>query len=104
MGVLRWQTSCCEIDKLASDGVEVMSNRNLGNAYAGLDIGGRIALARLNLLWEGLFPAEQARTVHLLVERVAISPTGADIRLRLDGLASLMRDLNPVGVERRRAA
>ena len=40
-----------------------------------------------------LFPAEQARIVRLLVERVEISPTGADIKLRLDGLASLMRDL-----------
>ena len=62
------------------------------------------ALERLDPLWEELFPAEQARIVRLLVERVDISPIGADIRLRLDGLASLMRDLNPGGVERRRAA
>ena len=51
-----------------------------------------------------MFPAEQARIVRLLVERVDVSPTGADIRLRLEGLASLMRDLNPGGVESRRAA
>ena len=64
----------------------------------------REALERLDPLWDELFPAEQARIVRLLVERVEISPTGADIRLRLDGLASLMRDLNPGGIERRRAA
>ena len=60
----------------------------------------REALERLDPLWDELFPAEQARIVRLLVERVEISPTGADIRLRLEGLASLMRDLRPVGLER----
>ncbi len=64
----------------------------------------RDALERLDPLWEELFPAEQARIVRLLVERVEISPTGADIRLRLEGLACLMRDLNPGGFEGRRAA
>jgi hypothetical protein len=64
----------------------------------------REALERLDPLWEELFPAEQARIVRLLVERVDVSPTGADIRLRLEGLASLMRDLQPGDIERRRAA
>ena len=64
----------------------------------------RDALERLDPLWEELFPAEQARIVRLLVERVEISPTGADIRLRLDGLASLVRDLNSGTIDRRRAA
>ena len=64
----------------------------------------RDALERLDPLWEELFPAEQARIVRLLVERVEISPTGADIRLRLDGLASLVRDLNPGTIDRRQAA
>ena len=64
----------------------------------------RQALERLDPLWEELFPAEQARIVRLLVERVEISPTGADIRLRVEGLASLMRDLQPGDIERRRAA
>jgi hypothetical protein len=44
-------------------------------------------------LWNELFPAEQARIVQLLVARVDVSPTGADITLRTDGLASLMQDL-----------
>jgi hypothetical protein len=51
------------------------------------------ALARLDPLWAGLFPAEQARIVRSLVERVVAGPTGADIQLRVEGLAGLVRDL-----------
>jgi DNA invertase Pin-like site-specific DNA recombinase len=54
----------------------------------------RIALSQLDPLWDELFPAEQARIVRLLVERVEIGPEGADIRLRLDGLTSLVTDLD----------
>jgi hypothetical protein len=53
----------------------------------------REALERLDPLWDELFPAEQARIVRLLVERVEVGPSGADIRLRVAGLASLVRDL-----------
>jgi hypothetical protein len=53
----------------------------------------RDALHQLEPLWEELFPAEQARIVRLLVERVTVSSKGADIRLRVEGLASLVRDL-----------
>jgi hypothetical protein len=56
----------------------------------------REALVRLDPLWEELFPAEQARIVRSLVERVVVSPAGADIRLRLEGLASLVRDLTAI--------
>src|SRR4051812_11091879 len=58
----------------------------------------RDALANLDPLWNELFPAEQARIVRLLVERVEIGPEGADIRLRVEGLASLVRDLRPAGL------
>ena len=44
-------------------------------------------------MWSELFPAEQARIVQLLVERVDLSEKGADITLRIEGLASLMQDL-----------
>ncbi len=37
---------------------------------------------------------QQARIVRLLVERVEVGPAGADIRLRVAGLASLVRDLS----------
>jgi site-specific DNA recombinase len=53
----------------------------------------RDELRRFDEIWSELFPAEQARIVQLLVERVDISETGADITLRVDGLASLMQDL-----------
>ena len=53
----------------------------------------RDALEHLEPMWEELFPAEQARLVQLLVERVTVGPTGADIKLRVDGLSSLVRDL-----------
>jgi hypothetical protein len=53
----------------------------------------RLALDRLDPLWDELFPAEQARHIALLVDRVDIGPDGADVRLRLDRLACLVRDL-----------
>lgn len=53
----------------------------------------RIALEQLEPLWDELFPAEQARIIRLLVERVEVSSGGADIRLKVGGLASLARDL-----------
>jgi len=53
----------------------------------------REALHRLDPLWEELFPAEQARIVRALVERVTVGPAGADIRLRVEGLAGLVQDL-----------
>jgi DNA invertase Pin-like site-specific DNA recombinase len=56
----------------------------------------REALHRLDPLWDELFPAEQARIVRALVERVAVGPAGADIRLRVEGLAGLVRDLGEV--------
>jgi hypothetical protein len=61
----------------------------------------RDALCELDPLWDELFPAERARIVRLLVERVEVGPEGADIRLRVEGLASLVRDL---GLDRRAAA
>jgi hypothetical protein len=54
----------------------------------------RDALERFDPLWDELFPAEQARIIRLLVTRIDVTPTGADIQLRIDGLASLMRDLH----------
>lgn len=56
----------------------------------------RAALQRLDPLWDELFPAEQTRIVQLLVERVDVSPNGADIRLRTDGLTKLVTDLGAV--------
>jgi hypothetical protein len=61
-------------------------------------------LKRLDPLWDELFPAEQARVVQLLVERVDVAPNGADNRLRTEGLTNLVADLRAVRPESRRAA
>jgi DNA invertase Pin-like site-specific DNA recombinase len=64
----------------------------------------RDALHRLDPLWDELFPAEQARVIQLLVERVDVAPDGADIRLRTEGLTKLVADLGAIKPEARRAA
>lgn len=64
----------------------------------------RQALERLDPLWDELFPAEQARIVQLLVDRVDVGPDGVDIRLRTVGLSTLVADLGAVKADNRRAA
>ena len=64
----------------------------------------RQALQDLDPLWDELFPAEQARIVQLLVERIDIGTQGFDLRLRVDGLAHLARDLSANGAQLRKAA
>jgi hypothetical protein len=53
----------------------------------------RTALLEFEPLWNELFPAEQARIVDLLVERVDLQPEGIDLRLRVEGLTSLCNEL-----------
>ena len=50
-------------------------------------------LSGFDELWGSLFPAEQARIVHLLVARVTVGESGIAVDLRLDGLGSIARDL-----------
>src|SRR5690606_24185502 len=63
----------------------------------------RDALERLDPIWEELFPAEQARIVQLLVERVDLSAGGLAIRLRTKGLTSLVTALDVIGPDREMA-
>ncbi len=63
-----------------------------------------LALERIEPLWDELFPAERARIVRLLVDRVDVRADGAAARLRLDGLGSLVRDLAAQALEAGRAA
>jgi site-specific DNA recombinase len=44
-------------------------------------------------LWDELFPAEQARIVRLLVERIDLAPDGIQVRLRAEGLQTLVEEL-----------
>ncbi len=58
------------------------------------------ALDRFEAVWDELFPAEQARILQLLVEKVAIAPDGAEIRLRAEGLASVVADITSQTADR----
>jgi site-specific DNA recombinase len=53
----------------------------------------REALTQLDPLWDELFPAEQARIVQLLVERVDVRMNGVEVRLRPTGLAGNVREV-----------
>ena len=53
----------------------------------------RAALHQLDPLWDEMFPAEQARIVALLIERVDIGTEGLNVRLRIDGLGGLAREI-----------
>ena len=51
------------------------------------------ALQRFNDLWDALYPAERARIVRLLVDRVTVGPGGMAVDLRNNGIATLVREL-----------
>jgi site-specific DNA recombinase len=53
----------------------------------------RNALVGFDELWNELFPAEQARIVELLVNRIDLRTDALDIVLKIDGLASLSLEL-----------
>ena len=49
-------------------------------------------LRQLDIVWDELFPAEQARIMQLLIERIDIGPSGLDIRFQINGLAGLAQE------------
>jgi hypothetical protein len=51
------------------------------------------ALARLDEVWEELFPAEQMRILRLLIEGIDVAPDGIAVRLRTGGIHSLVGEL-----------
>ena len=51
------------------------------------------ALNRLDPIWNELFPAEQARIVQLLVKEINVREDALEVRLRCDGLQSLVAEL-----------
>jgi site-specific DNA recombinase len=64
----------------------------------------RKALLGFEQLWNELFPTEQARIIQLLVERVDIGTDGVDIRLRIDGVTSLVNQIMGDGTTQQNAA
>lgn len=63
-----------------------------------------VAMTRLDAIWDQLFPAEQSRIVRLLVEKVIVSPTDLEVRLRANGIERVVLDLRPESAERRQEA
>lgn len=52
-----------------------------------------VAMGRLDTIWDNLFPAEQDRIVRLLVEKVVVSPTEIEVRMQMNGLETVTREL-----------
>ena len=50
-------------------------------------------IAGFERLWGALYPAEQARIVQLLVERITVSTNGIAVDLRKEGLGLILRDM-----------
>ncbi|MCA3413228.1 MAG: recombinase family protein [Roseomonas sp.] len=50
-------------------------------------------LAGFERLWGALFPAEQARIIQLLVERITVGANGIAVDLRKEGLGLVLRDM-----------
>jgi DNA invertase Pin-like site-specific DNA recombinase len=80
-----WRTAQPECEGLAEDEV-------------------REALAALDPLWSELFPAEQARIVQLLIERVDIGTDGLRLRFRDKGLAQMVTEVGIITGKSRKAA
>ena len=59
-----------------------------------------VAMTRLDVIWDQLFPAEQSRIVRLLVEKVIVSPNDLEVRLRANGIERLVLELQPTDVVR----
>jgi site-specific DNA recombinase len=51
-------------------------------------------LADFGTVWSELFPAEQARIVQLLVERVDVQENALEVRVRIEGVVSLVGELH----------
>ena len=51
------------------------------------------AMNDFDQLWAALYPAEQTRIIHLLVERVTVGEGGIAVDLRNEGLGSVLRDM-----------
>jgi site-specific DNA recombinase len=64
----------------------------------------RDSIEKLDPMWNELFPAEQARIVQLLVERINVGSAGLDIRLRTEGLTILIGEFRAAAGNTRRSA
>ena len=67
------------------------ANRDGENEIAEREV--TVLLADFATVWSELFPAEQARIIQLLVERVDVQEDAIEVRIRTQGLASLVGEL-----------
>ncbi|MEM7617131.1 MAG: zinc ribbon domain-containing protein, partial [Pseudomonadota bacterium] len=51
------------------------------------------SMKNIEKVWGELFPAEQARIMHLLIKKVKITPDGIDINIYSQGIYSLTQEL-----------
>ena len=51
------------------------------------------ALGALEPVWDELYPAEQARIMRLLIERIDVAPDGISVTLHAAGIRSLVAEL-----------
>ena len=51
------------------------------------------ALGTLEPVWDELYPAEQARILRLLIERIDVAPDGISVTLHAAGIRSLVTEL-----------
>ena len=52
-----------------------------------------VLLADFATVWSDVFPVEQARIIQLLVERIDVQENALEVRIRAEGLASVIREL-----------
>jgi hypothetical protein len=50
-------------------------------------------LAALEPVWDELYPAEQARILRMLIERIDLAPDGISVTLHAAGIRSLVAEL-----------
>ena len=55
------------------------------------------ALGAVELVWDELYPAEQARILRLLLERIDVAPDGISPTLHAAGIRSLVAELADQG-------
>jgi hypothetical protein len=58
------------------------------------------SMQSIDAVWDELFPAEQSRIAHLLIDKVIVSPNGIRIDMKTEGVKELIRSTISVPDER----